>query len=97
MFAATIARNQAEVGLLIMLILAPMLLLSGIWTPPEAMPGMLRYLMAISPLYYFIDISYGIFLKGSVLDILWESIVGMAVIGSINFSLGMWRLRKQFQ
>jgi ABC-2 type transport system permease protein len=97
LFAATIARNQAEVGLLIMLILAPMLLLSGIWTPPEAMPEMLRYLMAISPLYYFIDISYGIFLKGSGLDILWESIVGMAVIGSINFSLGMWRFRKQFQ
>jgi len=72
-------------------------LLSGIWTPPEAMPEMLRYLMAISPLYYFIDISYGIFLKGSGLDILWESIVGMAVIGSINFSLGMWRFRKQFQ
>ena len=95
--AATIARNQAEVGLLIMLILAPMLLLSGIWTPPEAMPEMLRYLMAISPLYYFIDISYGIFLKGSGLDILWEPIVGMAVIGSINFSLGMWRFRKQFQ
>lgn len=97
LFAATIARNQAEVGLLIMMILAPMLLLSGIWTPPEAMPNALRYLMAISPLYYFIDISYGIFLKGSGLDILWESIVGMAVIGSINFSLGMWRFRRQFQ
>lgn len=97
LFAATIARNQAEVGLLIMLILAPMLLLSGIWTPPEAMPEVLRDLMAISPLHYYIDISFGIFLKGAGLDILWESVLGLLVIGSINFGLGMWRFRNQFQ
>jgi ABC-2 type transport system permease protein len=45
LFAATIARNLAQAGMLSILILAPMLFLSGAWTPPEAMPGWLRGLM----------------------------------------------------
>lgn len=42
--AATLARNLAQVGMLSILILAPMIFLSGAWTPPEAMPAWLRAL-----------------------------------------------------
>jgi ABC-2 type transport system permease protein len=96
LFIATFTRNQAQVGLMTILVVAPMLLLSGTWTPPEAMPEWLRIGMHLSPLHYFIDISYGILLKGVGLDVLWESVVGMVVLGGLLFGFGMWRFRRQF-
>jgi len=67
LFAATIARNLAQVGMLTVLIVAPMIFLSGAWTLPEAMtmtPWM-RLFMVISRLHYYIDSCLGIFLKGA--------------------------------
>lgn len=89
LFAATITRNQAQVGLMTLLVVAPMLMLSGVTSPMEAMPTWVRYLMILSPLRYFIDIAYGILLKGQVL--------AMAVLGGALFGFGMWRFRKQFE
>lgn len=95
--AATIATNQAQVSLMTILVVAPMINLSGTWTPPEAMPVLLRDLMLLSPLYHFVTISYGIQLKGVGLDILWPSILAMLALGSSLFGFGMWRFRRQFE
>ena len=95
--AATIATNQAQVSLMTILVVAPMINLSGTWTPPEAMPFWLRELMQLSPLYHFVNISYGIQLKGVGLDILWPSIVSMLALGGALFGFGMWRFRRQFR
>ncbi len=59
--------------MLTILIIMPMIFLSGAWTPLEAMPEGLRQAMYLSPLYYYIEMSYGILLKGARIDILWES------------------------
>lgn len=93
---ATLARNLAQVGLLTVLVVAPMLLLSGIWTPPEAMPPGLREAVVLSPLHHFIDISYGILLKGAGMDLLWDSVLSLAALGGAAFGLGIWRFRRQF-
>lgn len=97
LFISTFTTNQAQVGLMTILVVAPMLLLSGTWTPPEAMPEGVRYLMLLSPLHYFVDISYGILLKGIGLEILWKPVLAMAALGGSLFGFGMWRFRKQFQ
>ena len=95
--AATITRNQAQVGMLTLLIVAPMMLLSGLVAPMEALPAWTRYLMALSPLRYFIDIANGILLKGSDLTVLWDSVLAMVLLGSGLFGFGMWRFRQQFE
>ena len=96
LFAATISRNQAQVGLMTLLVVAPMLLLSGITSPMEAMPEWIRTLMLLSPLRYFIEIAYGILLKGAGLNVLWGQALAMALLGSALFGFGMWRFRRQF-
>ncbi len=96
-FAATIAKNQAQVGMLTVLVIAPMLLLSGIVTPLETMPDWVRYLMACSPLRYFIDIAHGILLKGTGLEAFWPQVLAMVLLGCALFGLGLWRFRRQFQ
>lgn len=97
LFAATVTKNQAQVGMVALLVVSPMLLLSGITTPFESMPPWVQTLMALSPLRYYIDITYGILLKGVGLDLLWGSVVTMAVLGGVLFGLGLWRFRRQFQ
>jgi len=94
--AATMSRNLAQVGMLTIMMLAPIILLSGVWTPPEAMPAGLRQAMYLSPLYYYIEMGYGILLKGAGLDILWDSLLGLALLGSLIFSFGVWRFKRQF-
>lgn len=96
-FASTVTKNQAQVGMMTLLVVAPMLLLSGIFTPLEAMPVWVRYLMALSPLRYFIEIATGILLKGVGLEMLWSQTLAMAALGGSLFGFGMWRFRKQFQ
>ena len=95
--AATVTRNQAQVGMLTLLIVAPMMLLSGLVAPMEALPPWTRQLMMLSPLRYFIDIANGILLKGSGLSILWQPVLAMVVLGGALFGFGMWRFRQQFE
>ena len=97
LFASTITRNQAQVGLLTLLVVAPMLMLSGITTPMEALPDWVNILMLLSPLRYFIEIAYGILLKGVGLDVLWSQAIAMAALGGAMFGFGTWRFRRQFQ
>jgi len=96
LLVVSFTRNLAQVGMMSILIAAPIIVLSGIWTPPEAMPTWLRYLMTLSPLFYFIDASYGILLRGAGLVILWKSTLGLALLGGGTFGLGVLRFRRQF-
>jgi ABC-2 type transport system permease protein len=94
--AATLTRNQAQVGMLTILVVAPMLLLSGLVAPMEALPAWARHLMILSPLRYFIEIAHGILFKGVGLSLLWDSVLAMALLGGGLFGFGMWRFRRQF-
>lgn len=96
MLAATFARNTGQLSMLLMLIIFPVIMLSGLWVQLESMPGWLRGIMDLTPLRYFIDIAYGILLRGVGVDILWDSIVKMTLIGVVLFGVALWRFRRQF-
>jgi ABC-2 type transport system permease protein len=93
---ATLARNLAQMGMMTVFIFIPMLFLSGAWTPPEAMPVWMKAFMVVSPLHYFIDIGFAIFLKGAGVVVLWPSILTMGALGSLIFLFGVARFRMQF-
>jgi len=94
--AATFARNSAQVGMLVLLMVIPINILSGDRTPLESMPLWLQYLTNIFPLRHFIEITFGILLRGAGLAALWDSVLAMALLGSLLFGLGLWRFRRQF-
>ena len=97
LFISTLSRNLAQTTMLTILIMMPILLLSGAWTPPEAMPPGIRQAMYLSPLYYFIEMSYNILLKGAGLRIIWDSLLGLSLLGSLMFGFGVWRFKRQFE
>jgi ABC-2 type transport system permease protein len=96
LYIATLSRNLAQAAMLAIFMLMPMIFLSGAWTPPEAMPAGLREAMHLSPLYYFIEMGYGILLKGAGLDVLWDSLLGLTLLGAAIFGFGVRRFRRQF-
>ncbi len=95
--AATLAKNQAQVAMMTLFVVGPMLLLSGVTSPYESMPKWVQAIMTFSPLRYYIDITYGVMLKGAGLDLLWKPVGAMLLLGGILFGLGMSRFRRQFQ
>ena len=97
LFLATITRNLGQAGLLALVIYTPMVFLSGAWTPPEAMPAVMRGFMCLSPLHYFLDASLGIMLKGGGLPLVWDSVLGIALLGGAMFGLCLLRFRRQFK
>ena len=94
--ASTFTRKTGQVGLITILMVMPIVLLSGIRTPWESMPAWLRAVMSFSPLHHYIDIAYGILLRGAGIDVLWESILAMAGLGGALFAVGAWRFRTRF-
>jgi len=97
LFISTMSRNLAQVAMLTIMVMMPIILLSGAWTPPEAMPPGIRQAMYMSPLYYYIEMAYGILLKGAGLKVLWDSLLGLSLLGSLVFGFGVWRFRRQFR
>ena len=94
--AATFTRRTGQVGMLTLLIVMPVVMLSGIRTPWESMPGWLRTVMTLSPLHHFIEIAYGILLRGAGPAVIWDSVLAMAALGGLLFAGGVWRFRRQF-
>lgn len=93
---ATMTRNMAQAGMMVILIIAPMMFLSGAWTPPEAMPTIMRLGMYVSPLYYYINASYGILMKGAGFSVLWPMFSGILLIAVLVSLTTIARFKKQF-
>lgn len=96
LFIATVCRTLPQTILLLLMLLTPILFLSGSWTPPEAVPVWMRLLMYFFPLKYFISTAYGILLRDAGLESLWPELVGMAVLGLLLFSFCALRFRQRF-
>ena len=86
---ALVARNLAQAIMMMILILQPMVFLSGAWNPPEAMSPWMRWISIVSPLRYYIDFGFGVVLKGNGLSVVLWDIAGMALLGAVllTFSL----------
>lgn len=86
---AVVAKNLAQALMIMILILQPMVFLSGAWNPPEAMTPWMRWVSMLSPLRYFIDLGYGVILKGNGLRLVATDLAGIVILGSILFSFSL--------
>ncbi len=93
---STVAKNLAQTMMLMLVILIPMLFLSGAWTPPESMHPIMHYLSLISPMRYFIDFGYSVLFKGNGIKYVWHDILGIIFLGALLFGFSVWRFRKSF-
>jgi len=95
-YLATLARNMQQVLLLSFFVLFPVMFLSGTLVPIENTPPALQYMSYLSPLRYYMDIAFGVFLKGVGLEVLWPQAVALAVFSLMIFSLSIARFRRRW-
>ena len=95
--ASGFARNSGQMGLIVILVVVPMVMLSGTWNMVESMPAWLQALTEFSPLRHFIVLAYGILIRGSELDVLWPALLKMTALGTGLFAMGVLLFRKQFR
>lgn len=86
---ALLARNPAQAIMIMILILQPMIFLSGAWNPPEAMSPWMRWVSFLSPLRYYIDFAFGVILKGNGLRVLIWDVAGIAALGVVLFAFSL--------
>ena len=91
---ALLARNLGQAMLLLLLILYPMMLLSGAFTPPEAMSPLMRYAGLLSPVRHYVDFGYQVLFKGNGLGYVWPDVVGMLLLGLALFTVSIRRFAR---
>ena len=93
-FMATLVRNMPQFGLLAMLVLLPMMMLSGGVTPRESMPVIAQNVMEIAPTTHFVAAAKAILYRGAGLDVVWPHVLALAVIGAVFFAGALLHFRK---
>jgi len=93
-FMATLARSMPQFGILTVLILLPLQLLSGGFTPRESMPVFLQYLMLFAPTTHFVALGKAILFRGASLNVVWLQFLALIAIGAAFFVIALTRFRK---
>lgn len=93
-FLGTVARSMPQLGLLVILVILPLVLLSGAITPRESMPRIIQTIMQAAPTTHFVGLTQGIIYRGAGFDVVWPQFVNLAVIGALFFLTALMRFRK---
>ncbi len=70
------------------------ILLSGLFTPVDSMPGWAKAINIINPIAYFVEVIRMIMLKGSGLSDILRNLVILSVYAILALSLAVWQYRK---
>lgn len=93
-FLGTVARTMAQFALLMLLVIMPMIMLSGGMTPIESQPDWLRQLTLLLPSRHFMAFSQAIVFRGAGLETVWPQLAAMAGLGAIFFGASLFLFRR---
>ncbi len=93
---STFVASLAQFILVGLMVVAPMVFLSGVFTPVEAMPPALSHLMGLSPLLYYVRFSTAVLFRGAGLETVWPELAALALIGAGLFAVALVRFRRHF-
>jgi ABC-2 type transport system permease protein len=93
-FMATLARSMPQFGMLAVLILLPLQLLSGSFTPRESMPVFVQNVMLTMPTTHFVTLGQAILFRGAGLGVVWPQFLALTAIGTVFFAISLSRFRK---
>jgi ABC-2 type transport system permease protein len=94
LFVSTLSDTQQQVMFLMFFFMLTFVLLSGLFTPTESMPGWAQKVNIINPYAYFIRVIRMILLKGSGFWDISKEFFSLLIYGTVILSLAVWRYRK---
>jgi len=96
LFVAAVSKDVMQVAQLSILIMMPLIFLSGAWTPVYAMHPLFQVLSLFSPLRYYIEGSESIFFRGTEFIDLWPYFSGVLLLGILFYAYGFRKIGKLF-
>ena len=91
---STAAMTQQQAMVTGFFVVMPSITFSGLGTPVGSMPPALQWVCECNPLYHFLVVLRGLYLKGVGLGVLWPHMLAMALIGVALLTFTTTRLRK---
>ncbi|MEN4044984.1 MULTISPECIES: ABC transporter permease [unclassified Sulfurimonas] len=96
LFVAAVSKNVMQVAQLSIIIMMPLIFLSGAWTPVYAMHPVFQTLSLFSPLRYYIEATESIFFRGTEFIDLWPYFSGVLLLGTLLYWYGFKKIGKLF-
>ena len=96
LFVAAVSKNVMQVAQLSIIIMMPLIFLSGAWTPIYAMHPVMQWLSILSPLRYYIEGSESIFYRGTDFMDLWQYFSGVLILGITLYWYGFRKIGRLF-
>jgi ABC-2 type transport system permease protein len=93
-FLGTVARSMPQFGLLMILILLPLVILSGSLTPRESMPLLVQRFMLVAPTTHFVGLAQAILYRGAGIGVVWPQFLALFAIAVAFFSAALIRFRR---
>jgi ABC-2 type transport system permease protein len=93
-FLGTMVRTMPQLGLLYILLVLPMNLLSGGFTPLESMPVPLQKIMAFVPSTSFVSMSQAILFRGAGIEAILREIAIVVIVGVALLIYSITRFRR---
>lgn len=91
---ATVARSMAQFALLVMLVVMPMMMLSGGMSPIESQPEILQPFTALFPSRHFLSFSQAVVFRGADLQIVWPDLARIAGLGTVFLTISLLLFRR---
>lgn len=96
-FIGIVTKSMPQLGMMFMLIVLPLMMLSGGITPYESMPKILQYLMYFSPTTHFINIAQAILFRGAGIEVIWPHLTAIFFIGLFFFIFTLVRFKRSLK
>lgn len=92
---STLAQNQQQAMQMVLLLIMPQFVLSGLIFPLSSMPTVIQYIAHLLPFTYFVPIARGMFIKGQGLELLLTPTLILAAYAIAMVTLASLRFRKR--
>lgn len=93
----TIAKSMPQLGMIFILTILPLMMLSGNITPFDSMPENIQKIMYLVPTSYFVQISQAILFRGAGIDVVWNDMLHIFIIGLVYFLFSLYIFRKSLE
>lgn len=97
LFISSLATNQQQAMMGIMVCMMPTMLLSGFSSPVQNMPSWLQLFAVVNPLTHMLVIVRGVFLRDMPFWLVAERIWPMALTAIVTLSAAAWMFRRKVQ
>jgi ABC-2 type transport system permease protein len=94
LWISTLSSTQQQATFLSLFVLLVFILLSGLFTPVESMPGWAQAITRANPIYHLVEVMRSVLLKGTGLATIGHHLVAMAAMVATVLPLAVWRYRK---